>query len=187
MTRKQHLLWLLPLLLAVSVPFWRPWLAAFLQPRGDTLVEPLGDRQRTFVMEDIRYQQSRSGLHEWHFSADRLASSNNENQLLVVGIKALINGNSANDVKQVDIESRQGEFDQNGQVLTLIGDVAVTFDNQYRMTTQLLRYLVAHRTIKASEGVRLAGTGFKARGWEAFYDLDSGDYRMVGRVSCRVW
>lgn len=186
MIETRNLLWIGPLLLLVSAPVWRPPLADFLRPAGeDIATEVSPGTGRSFSMTEVFFYQNRNGSDEWRIKTDMVLTDDNEKNLKMKNVDAVFFG--ADSRPRAKVNSRSGNYDTETGVLTLTEEVVATTDEGYVLQTPVLRYLNRSRQINSEHGVRITGSKVDIRGQRLFYDMESGNYRLSGRVVGNMW
>lgn len=187
MSGPRNLLWLLPVLILAISPWWWSLAADFLAPRGTFTTTPDLTQilPKNFVLKDVIFTQSKKGEDELKLYAKTISTKGDESFLEMQDVNALLYGK---DNKPIFISSGEAIYESAKRILTLINDVNVeNKEAGYEIKTQALRYLIDFRKIKTAMTVELTGTNATIKGTSMFYDLDSGNFRVGGRVFCDTW
>lgn len=191
MTKKRNLFWLIPLLLLLTYPFWRPIVADFLNPPGKpaprTVVVQSG---RSFTMKDVIFSQYNAGRQEWNITAQTLYSPRGENNYQMEDIYAVFYGKKTSGQQARSatlIRGENGLYEKDKNILTLTDNVTLTTDDGHKMRTNELRYLEKSRQLIAFSDVLITGHNFMIKGQGLTYDQDSGDFQVKGRVYADTW
>ncbi|MBU0730052.1 MAG: LPS export ABC transporter periplasmic protein LptC [Proteobacteria bacterium] len=186
MSGPRNLLWILPLILVAASPIWWPLAGSFLKPRGDftSKTNMLPPPPRTFTLEGVNYIQTTGGKEELRLITRKISTLADETQLAMEEVRATLY-NTAGD--PLEIDGGVAFYDTSKQILTMLDNVQVAGRDGYEVRTDALRYMVKDRTIKSAELVELEGKNIKVKGQGLFYDLDTGAFRVGGRVFFDTW
>ena len=187
MSGSRNILWLLPLLLALTCPLWWKGAALFLSPHSDFAMgeHRTGQRARTFSMDDVHFVQHRAGVKEWGILVDKLYTVGNESHLRLEKVDAVL---FERDKGKFHITSKDGAYDTNKKILALKGNVRViNVVEGYEIRSPSLTYLDAARRVKTSSEVQVFSKNMAVSGKGLEYDMKTGDYRLDGRVNFSVW
>lgn len=181
----RNLLWLLPVLLVVLAPLWWGRVGGFLSPHSDIAGNQGVNEKRpqVFVMDDVLLKQHNNGIEEWNIRSKHVSSSDGGNTLLFDGVIADLFREGA---ILFHIVSKAGRYEQKKQRLGLAGNVRVEHKKGAVLHTQQLYFWDKDARITTKYPVRMVGDGMKVRGTGFTYDLDSGAYKVGGRVKVDV-
>ena len=177
----RNLLWLVPLVMVVLAPLWWHAVGDFLSPHSD-LVGSQGEaeqRLQVFVMDDVLLKQHNNGVEEWNIRSNHLSSSDSGETLLFDGVIADLFRDGA---VLFHIVSKAGRYEQKKQRLGLAGNVRVEHKKGAVLHTEQLYFMDKVARIMTDSLVRMVGDNMKVRGNGFDYDLDSGAYKVGGRV-----
>ncbi len=181
----RNLLWAIPLLLLVFAPLW--WHAAgdFLSPHSDLAANRAETEKRVqvFVMDDVLLKQHNKGVEEWNIRSKHVSSADSGATLLLDGVIADLFRDGA---VLFHIVSKAGRYEQKKQQLGLAGKVRVEHKKGAVLHTRQLYYLDKVARITTKSPVRMVGDGMKVQGKGFDYDLNSGTYKIGGRVKVDV-
>jgi len=180
----RNLLWLLPLLLFLTSPLWKPELTSFLRPRGGLAVPEINlddsAQQQRFVMEAIKITMASAGRVEWEITAAQAFTGENDKDIGMVGVDAVYTGT---DQEMTRISSARGQYDIGESHLTLMEDVVVDKPlSRQKLLTDLLHYYNNRKVVFCPGKVELLGPDFRIRGGSLRYDLVSRGYDFGDRV-----
>lgn len=180
----RNLLWLLPLLLLLTSPLWKPELTNFLRPRGGHVAPEInlddnGQLQR-FVMETIAITMSSAGRLEWEITAEQAFTGENDKDIAMVGVDATYTGG---DQEKTRITSAKGQYVISDSHLTLMEDVVIDKPlSRQKLLTDLLHYYNNRKVVVCPGKVELQGPDFRIRAGSLEYDLASRGYDFGDRV-----
>ena len=180
----RNLLWLLPLLLLLTSPLWKPELTGFLRPRGSIAVPDLGlddrAREQQFVMDAIAITMSSEGRVEWEITAKQAFTGKSDKDIGMVGVDGTYTGA---DQEKTRITSAKGQYQINDRHLTLMENVVVDKpQSRQKLLTDLLHYYNNRKIIICPSKVELRGPDFRVRAGRLEYDLVSRGYDFGDRV-----
>ncbi|MHB8790010.1 MAG: LPS export ABC transporter periplasmic protein LptC [Desulfobulbaceae bacterium] len=180
----RNLLWLLPLLLFLTSPLWKPELTSFLRPRGGHGVPEINlddsAEQQRFVMDAVKITMSSAGRVEWEITAEQAFTGESDKDIGLVGVDALYTGA---DQETTRITSVKGRYDIGESHLTLKEDVVVDKPlSRQKLLTDLLHYYNDRKVVFCPGKVELLGPDFRVRGGSLHYDLVSRGYDFGDRV-----
>jgi len=182
----RNTIWIVPLALFLTAPFWYGAAARFLAPTDSLATDASAHAETNFTMEGVVFSQFREGRKEWQANSRRLYTGEDENDFLMEDVQAVFfTADRAGKPRQVDIVGDQAQYNDVSKILTLTGDVVVRNSDGYEMQTQVLRYFDSSRQLKADTGVLVTGKEFEVKGRTLEYDLKSGNYRVGGRLQGR--
>jgi len=181
MDLNRNLICLLPLLLAASSPLW--WSAAgdILEPGTDYIssVPKSSGQSKKFFLDQVVLVQNRGGRENLTIKAARVRSEESGDLLQMDDVEAHLRDHGE---QPTVLKSGEAFFNSTQQVLTVLDNVRIETPEGQKMRTEALRYLTRYNKIKTAEDIWVKGSGGEIRGTSLFYDLDSGDFRVGGRV-----
>lgn len=181
----RNLLWLIPLLLFLTSPLWKPPLEGFLKPRG--VYDPGGDGQQvndrqSFAMDSLTITLSSWGKVEWLVNARQAFTTKNDNEIGMIDVDALYTGDKK---EKTRITSNRGIYKIDQGHLVLIDDVVVDkTKTKKKMFTDLLHYYSNDKMVVSPGKVKIQGPDFTIRAGRLDYDLVSNNYDFSNRVIC---
>jgi len=180
----RNLLWLLPLLLLLTSPFWHPLLGAFLTPRGgynSKLSHPQEESaSENFVMEKVTMTLASQGVEEWQITAKRAFTGEVDQQIDMQGVNAKYVGAKR---EPIDIESREGSYRMDTRYLVLRDDVRITKPTvEQVLLSERLEYDDAKKTLISPGKVYIQAPNMKIDAGHMNYDFNSGDFDFTDRV-----
>ena len=160
-------------------------MGGFLAPRNSVVAggQETSQKPQSFVMDDVRFIQHKSGAVAWKISSRQLSSANSGDVLLLEGVEADLFHDGAS---SYHIVSKAGRYDQKKRELGLAGDVKVKRRQGGTLYAEQLYYLDTSDRLKTSSGVHLVADGLDVQGGGLDYDLKSGSYEIDGRVKVEV-
>lgn len=183
--KPRNLLWLIPLLLLVTSPIWKPALTAFLQPRGvydPLVVRPPTEQQQSFVMDAITITMSSLGRVEWVVNARQAFTVKSDKEIGMIDVDALYTDEGK---EQTRITSERGVYNVDKSHLVLIDNVVVDKSaSQQQMFTDLLHYYNDKKIVMTPGKVEIKGSNFVIRAGRMEYDLVGKVYDFSNRVIC---
>lgn len=181
----RNLLWLVPLMLFVTSPLWKPAVTSFLQPRGmfdPSAVKQPTEQQQSFVMDAITITMSSWGRVEWIVNAKQAFTVKSDKEIGMLEVDALYTGDEKEHTR---ITSDRGLYNIDESHLVLIENVVVDKPvSQQRMYTDLLHYYNDKKMIISPGKVEIRGPDFTIRAGRLEYDLVSKGYDFSNRVIC---
>ena len=186
MINSRNLLWLLPLTLIVTFPLWKVPIASFLAPRGgleeSTATAPV--QGYNFSMTGIHILQSEQNIETARIRAALAQSTSIPNVYVLEQVDAdLIDDNGG--ITQVLAEA--GRFDVDNKHLELSDNVVINNRvENYTMKTDLLYYDGHDRTVHCPGKSVLQGNGITITGSSLHHDMNTGAYKIGGRVYCTL-
>jgi len=182
----RNLLWLIPVLLFVTSPLWKPGVTAFLKPRGEYASPSAAkDRQQTqnFSMDSLTLTMTNTGRVTWVVNAESAYTGKTDREIEMLGVNALYTGEGP---EKTYITSKSGRYDIDASHLILKDDVVVRKPAARQvMKTELLHYYDRTKMVISPVRVDLKGPNFSIRAGRMDYDLISHGYDFSGRVLCR--
>jgi len=187
----RNLLWIIPLAALLTMPLWKPLAADFLSPERDRTNPPVTSLAGPSItssseMTGVQFEQSKNGTQEWLLHASRLFSTENDPDMHLEDVKALFYGNTAAH-EETRIRSKKARYNGDTKQITLQGEVVIQNDKGYEMRTESLEYLAAEKKIRTTSAVNIQGNNIEVSGNRLLYDIASGNYRLDGKVVCRIW
>ena len=184
----RNLLWLLPLLLFVTSPLWKPPVAAFLTPRGGYNPKLAMPEESTpvqnFVMDSVAITLTSDGKEEWQIDADRAYTGEKDNEIEMEAVSAMYIGKEK---EPINITSQKGRYHLDDRHLTLIGKVVITKPTkEQQLFSELLHYYDATKMVVSPGKVDLRGPGLKLTAGRMDYDLTSEGYDFGDRVKVNM-
>jgi len=181
----RNLLWLLPVMVVLLAPLWWDAAGEFLSPHSEIAGSRAETEKRVqvFVMDDVFLKQHKGGIEEWNIRSRHVSSSDSGETLLLDGVLADLFREGA---VLFHIVSKAGRYEQKKQRLGLAGDVQVKHKKGAVLYTQQLYFLDKESRIMTRYPVRMVGDGMKVQGKGFEYDLNSGAYKIGGRVKVDV-
>jgi LPS export ABC transporter protein LptC len=180
----RNLLWLLPLLLLLTSPLWKPSLTDFLKPRGGFTAPSVGlderEQGQRFIMEKIAITMSSGGKLEWVINAHEAFTRENDKDIGMAGVDATYSGG---DQEKTRITSDKGRYNITDGHLILSKNVVINKPlSRQQLHTDLLHYYNHRKTVVCPDNVELLGPDFKIRAGRLEYDLVSHGYDFSNRV-----
>ena len=187
----RNLLWIIPLAALMTMPLWQPLAADFLSPERRTAAPAAPTLTNTralssSAMNGVQFEQSKNGTREWHLTASRLYSAENDAEMRLEDVKALFFG-AAGKNEETRIRSEKARYNGDTKQITLQGEVVIQNDKGYEMRTESLEYLAAEKKIRTTSEASIKGRNMEVSGDQLLYDIASGDYSLYGNVVCKVW
>ncbi len=179
---KRSVLWLLPMVVFLTSPLWKPFLVDFLRPRGtiDQSLEEESNQEQVFSMDEVEITMSRAGKKEWHVTAEQAGTGESGDQELVLRVvRAVYKGGE----DPVIITSKQGNYFMAKRELVLKDDVVVNKPvNSEELHTELLYYYDVDKMITCPEQVRIINPDVEITAGRLDYDLATDSYEFSNRV-----
>jgi len=186
MSARRNLLWLVPLGLFVSSPFWKPSLTDFLRPRGgfDPDFSVTATRQKEqFVMDEITITLNTAGREEWLINAERAFTGKNDRELGMIEVHALYKGGE----EPISIDSRRGTYFIDQRHLILIDNVVIRKPRAgEELYTDLLHYYDTTKMVISPVDVEIRGPRFTLQAGRMDYDLTTDGYDFSGGVNVEL-
>lgn len=181
----RNLLWIIPLALLLTSPAWKPGVEEFLSPHGHLKVktgEPVQDN--SFILTDVQLSRYENGQADLELSAARVQSGRRgTDSFHLQNVDATL---FAKGKERAHITGGEGFYDGDKQILTMVEDVAVVARNQYELRAEALRYMIPYKTVKTAAEIFFKSKDTTVRGTGMSYNMESGAYRVGGRVVCDV-
>jgi len=181
----RNLLWIVPLALLVTSSVWKPAVVEFLAPHGNLKVKT-GDSvpDKSFILTDVQLSRYEKGQADLVLNAAMVQSGRRGmDSFHLQNVDVLL---FAEGKEKAHITGGEGFYDGDKQILTLVEDAAVVVRNQYELRSDALRYLITYKTVKTAAEIFFKSKDFTVRGTGMSYNLESGAYRVGGRVVCDV-
>ena len=180
----RNLLWLLPLLLLLTSPLWKPEFTNFLRPRGGHAAPEVNlddsEQLQRFVMDTVAITMSSAGKLEWEITAEQAFTGENDKDIGMVGVDATYTGA---DQEKTRITSAKGRYEISERHLTLMEDVVIDKPlSRQKLLTDLLHYYNNRKVVVCPSKVELQGPDFRIRAGSLEYDLASRGYDFGDRV-----
>jgi LPS export ABC transporter protein LptC len=183
MKNPRNLLWMIPLALLVTGPFWKGYVADFLKPRGgyDAKVAEAYKRQsQNFIMDNISITLSSNGQVEWRVRAQRAFTGKTDREIGMIDVDARY---TAKDKAPMAIISDRGTYLMDQRHLILIDNVVVKKPADHEeLFTDLLHYYDATKMVVCPVEVEIQGPQFSLHAGRMDYDLSSDAYDFNDRV-----
>lgn len=181
----RNLLWLIPAVLFVTSPLWKPPLAAFLKPRGgyDPDLTKLAERaEQNFTMDSVTITLSASGRLEWVVDAERAYTGESDKEIKMVDVDAVY---YAQNGEITTIVSNKGTYFVDNRHLILTEDVVVKKpEEKQEMYSDLLHYYDDRKMVVSPGDVEIRGPNFRIAAGRMDYDLSSDGYDFSDGVRC---
>ena len=185
MKNPRNLLWLIPLLLLLTSPFWKPALSAFLQPRGDyegdetIRAEAEG---RRFILEGITITLTNEGHPQWRISAERAYTGQSD---LEIGMSAVHAVYTSDNHEKTTITSERGTYRVDERHLILIDQVLVKKPaTRQQLSTDLLHYYDPTKMVVCPIKTIIKSPDFTITAGRLDYDLANNGYDLSNGVLC---
>ena len=191
MKNPRNLLWLVPLAALLTMPLWKPFAADILSPEHRETrasVPTLTDIRGLIssAMNGVQFEQSKNGAREWLLTASRLYSKENDPEMQLEDVEGLFFGPAGDDEK-TRIRSQKARYNTGTKGIILQGEVVIRDGQGYEMQTDSLEYFAAEKKIRTTTAVKIRGNNIEVSGNKLLYDTATGNYRLEGDVSCRMW
>lgn len=181
MASLRNMLWGVPLILLLTSPLWRPGFIDFLTPRYG--FSPVFEDDRAvggFTMTGVTLTRSVNGHPEAILSAAKVKSGRwDQNDYWMEKIDALFFDKGE---VQAHVMSGEGYYDVSQKILTLVEGASVMFGDKYELRTEALRYLLSYKTLKTGMDIFFRSQDIIIKGTGMWYNFDTGDYKVGGRV-----
>ncbi|WP_310599729.1 LPS export ABC transporter periplasmic protein LptC [Desulfobulbus sp.] len=184
----RNLLWLLPVLLFVTSPLWRPPLAAFLAPRGGynpKLAQPQEESPiQNFILESVAITMTSNSKEEWQIDANRAYTQGDDHEIEMEEVSAMYIGSER---EPINIESRKGLYliDKRHLVLTDHVKVVKPLRNQV-MLSERLEYDDADKVLVSPGKVTILAPGMKLNAGRMDYDFSTEGFEFSDRVKVNL-
>lgn len=186
MITRRNLVWLIPFVLFLTFPLWRPPVASFLSPRGG--YDPsLANRkldEHNFNMDNVHISQSENGQKTLIIDAERAFTGKSVDEFHMQEVDAIIIGNNG---EETYITARKGIFNKLKNVLTLIEEVVVVKPkDKSELYTDLLIYDNNSHIAHSPGKTQVIGKNFEIRGQNMHVNTLTEAYDIDGRVHCKL-
>jgi LPS export ABC transporter protein LptC len=179
----RNLLWLIPLSLILTKPFWQQPAAEFLKPRGgyDAAVEQMFTQERQdFIMEDVVLTFTNKGQQTWTVQAVQARTGKTDRDIDMSKVHAVY---SKEGDDPITVTSQNGSYQMDDKHLTLTDDVILVKPVQHEeLRSDVLHYYDLSKKLISPGKVIIDGPTFKLRGSKMDYDVSSKAYDFGGRV-----
>lgn len=179
----RNLLWIIPVGLMASSPFWREHAAVFLKPRGgyDAAAEQAyAQESQDFIMDDVALDFSSKGEHTWTIKAKQAKTGRTDREIEMFQVDALY---SKKDDDPITITSKKGRYEMDDKHLTLIDDVVIIKPVQREeLYTELLYYYDKTKMLISPIDVEIRGPKFDLKSGRMDYDIATKAYDFSERV-----
>jgi LPS export ABC transporter protein LptC len=186
MISRRNLIWLIPLLLFLTFPMWRPFVAAFLTPRGG-YDESLANRrldEHNFNMDNVHLAQSENGRKTLEIEARRAYTGKTQDEFEMEEVDAIITSDSG---EQTFVTARKGLLDKKNSILTLIDEVVVMKPkDKFELYTDLLIYNDKTHIANSPGKTQLIGEKVEIKGTNLVFNTKTEAYDLGGRVRCKL-
>jgi len=184
----RNLLWMLPLLLLLTSPLWRPPLTAFLAPRGGynpKLAQPEEETPiQNFIMDSVAITLTSKGRPEWQIDADRAFTNEQGHDIEMAGVSAMYIGA---DKEPTNITSNKGKYFIDQRHLVLTDRVVLTKPaKDQRLLSERLDYYDGTKMVVSPGRVELRSPKIKLTAGRMDYDLETGGYDFSNRVKVNL-
>lgn len=181
----RNLLWLIPLALFITSPFWMSAVSSFLQPRG--VYDPEAPEQenaqgQSFIMDAITITMSSLGEVEWIVNAKQAFTVKSDKEIGMIGVDARYVGDEK---EEAQITSERGVYNVDKGHLVLIDKVVVDKPvSRQTLLTDLLHYYNEDKLVVSPGKVEIRSPDFTIRAGRLDYDLISKNYDFSNGVVC---
>jgi LPS export ABC transporter protein LptC len=183
----RNLLWLVPLLLFVTSPIWRPALASFLKPRGGYDSPAAGIENgpaQSFIMDTITITMATRGRVEWVVNAERAFTAQSDKEIGMIGVDAVY---TAENNDRTHITSSQGMYDVDRRHLILMDNVVIRKPaEEQEMFTELLHYYDDRKVAVSPGEVEIRGTNYSIEAGRLEYNLAGNRYDFSNGVKVKM-
>ncbi|MCL2457271.1 MAG: LPS export ABC transporter periplasmic protein LptC [Desulfobulbus sp.] len=184
----RNLLWLLPVLLLVTSPLWRPPLAVFLAPRGGYNPKFAQPQEETpiqnFVLERVAITMTTNGKEEWQIDAERAYTQGDNHEIEMEEVNAMYIGSER---EPINVESRKGLYfiDKRHLVLTDQVKVVKPLRDQV-MLSERLEYDEADKMLVSPGKVTILAPNMKLNAGRMDYDFSTEGFEFSNRVKVKL-
>ncbi|MCB2180785.1 MAG: LPS export ABC transporter periplasmic protein LptC [Desulfobulbaceae bacterium] len=180
----RNFLWILPLLLLVTSPIWKPLAVGFLSPHSLSLQvqESASSTNEHIQLRGVSLTRSENGQPEMFLRAEEVKSGTggmDEFYFKNIAVTLLEQGKT-----NIEIAGGEGHYDAIKGIVTVVDDVSVLVRNEYELYADALRYLVPYKTLKTASDIFFKSKDASVRGTSMSYNLSTGNYRVGSRVIC---
>ena len=187
MISARNAIWIIPVALFLTFPWWKIPVGSFLAPGGDfTSNSSSGEQEEgyDFVLGGITILQSEDDQDTATIRAHLARSTETPNEYVLEKVDADIvdgRGNITN------VLADTGAYNVDLKRLELASNVVITSKaDNYTMKTELLFYEGGTRIIHCPEETLLQGNGIVISGSSLLHDMNTGRYTLGGRVRCTL-
>ncbi|MDR3631582.1 MAG: LPS export ABC transporter periplasmic protein LptC [Desulfocapsaceae bacterium] len=182
MISRRNSVWLIPLVLILTFPFWQAPVARFLAPRGG--YDPEFANRKTdehhFVIENANILQTDKGVKTADIRAARALTGTRPNDFLLEAVNADIYSDNG---EKTNVTARNGLYNTVSRQLVLTTKViAIREKDNYRLYTDRLDYNDNTKKVICPGTTRIAGNGVEIIGSSMTYSLLQNTYDVGGRV-----
>jgi LPS export ABC transporter protein LptC len=188
MKNPRNLLWLIPLLLWLSSPLWKPSLTTFLVARGDFNIGQPVERiknEHHFIMDEVTITITNRGRTDWEITAQQAYTGDSDRQIELITVHALYKGKGEGRGKNepVVVISDRGSYFIDKRHLVLKSNVLLrkTMTGE-KLRTERLHYYGYEKMLISPTPVVITGPGLSLRAGRMDYDLATGGYKFSNRV-----
>jgi len=187
----RNLLWIVPLVLLLVYPLWKPLAVGFLKPERVKSMQSSTSLRNPHTlssseMDGVRLEQSKNGRQEWFLTAGHLNSRESDSKMEMTDVNARFFDGEGKD-EAAHIRSRKAIYSSDTGLLILLGSVLVQNRQGFEMRTESLEYTAADQKIKTTSKVHVTGENMEVNAGRLLYDLTTGNYSLEGNVVCRMW
>ncbi|MEN8141381.1 MAG: LPS export ABC transporter periplasmic protein LptC [Thermodesulfobacteriota bacterium] len=174
--------WLIPALILLSLPLWRPQLASFLDIELRQVKAKADDSGQHLQMEGVRLSNYDEGRLSMVLQSAGVANSpmhTDKYHLQEVECRLIDSQGGV-----TSIQSREALYAVRHNVITLIDDVTLMKDD-YLLRSDVLRYFTSYQVVKTATPVHLFSPQGEIHGGSMMYNLRNGELRVGKRVRAR--
>lgn len=180
----RNFLWILPLLLLVTSPIWKPLAVGFLSPHSLSLQvqESASSTNEHIQLRGVRLTRSENGQPEMFLRAEEVKSGTggmDEFYFKNIAVTLLEQGKT-----NIEIAGGEGHYDAIKEIVTVVDDVSVLVRDEYELYADALRYLAPYKTLKTASDIFFKSKDVSVRGTSMSYNMSTGNYRVGSRVIC---
>jgi LPS export ABC transporter protein LptC len=182
MISTRNFIWLTPLFLILTFPFWKTPVAGFLAPRGG--YDPEFANRKTdeqhFVIEKANITQDDNGVKTADIRAKKAFTGTQPNDFLLEDVDADIFSNNG---EKTNITAKNGFYNTVSRHLILTNEVvAVREKDNYKLYTEQLDYYDDAQKVVCPGPTRIIGNGVEIIGTSMTYSLVGRIFDVGGRV-----
>jgi LPS export ABC transporter protein LptC len=183
----RNTIWLVPLAILITFPFWSIPVGNFLTPRGgfDPDINKENNDHHNFTMQTVTILQNQKGQDT---AIIRAAHARTKEDDLDVVVLDKVNAEVFDDNSNVtQITSESGEYNMSGKMLTLIQDVVLNKSaDKQSMYTDLLIYDTLKRTVNSPGKTKLKSETAMIEGGSFDYNVNNQTYVFSKKVKCLI-
>jgi LPS export ABC transporter protein LptC len=183
----RNTIWLIPLAILITFPFWSIPVGNFLTPRGgfDPDINKENNDHHNFTMQTVTILQNQKGQDT---AIIRAAHARTREDDLDVVVLDKVNAEVFDDNGNVtQISSESGEYNMSGKMLTLIQEVVLNkAADKQSMYTDLLIYDTLKRTVKSPGKTKLKSENAMIEGGSFDYNVNTQTYVFSKKVKCLI-